>query len=69
MNMIVILVVICALDSVTKGLVKGLEDLEIGERVETVQITASLRSDGILRRVPDTWGKLLWFKLKEKTIS
>ena len=44
-------IIIAALVTVTKGLVKGLEDLEIRGRVETVQMTALLRSAWILRRV------------------
>ena len=47
----VIPILIGALGTVTKGLVKGLENLEIRERVETIQITALLRSARILRRV------------------
>ena len=35
----------------TKGLLKGLEDLEVGGRVETIQMTALLRTVRILRRV------------------
>ena len=46
--------VIGALDTVTKRLVKGLEDLEIRGRVETIQTTALLRSARILRRVLKT---------------
>ena len=42
--------VIGALGTVTKGLIQGLEDLEITGRVETIQTTASLRSTRILRR-------------------
>ena len=38
----------------TKGLVKGLEDLEIRGRVETIQTTALLRSIRILGRVLET---------------
>ncbi len=30
--------------TVTKGLLKGLEDLEVGGRVETIQTTALLRT-------------------------
>ena len=41
-----------ALDTVTKGFVYGLEDLEIKRRLETIQTTALLRSARILRRVP-----------------
>ena len=40
--------------TVTKGLLKGLEDLEIGERVKTIQTTALLRMARILRRVLET---------------
>ena len=56
--------------TVTKGLVQGLDDLEIRWRVETIQyIVALLRSAGILRRVPETWGDLLSLKLQWETIS
>ena len=44
-----ILIVIGALGTVTKGLVQGLDDLEITGRVETAQTTALL-----LRRVLET---------------
>ena len=44
-------IVIGAFVTVTKGLLKGLEDLEIGGRVETIQTTALLRTARILRRV------------------
>ena len=37
-----------ALGTVTKGLVKGLENLEIRELVETIKTTALLRSARIL---------------------
>ena len=43
-----------AFGTVTKGLLKGLEDLEVGERVETIRTTALLRTSRILRRVLDT---------------
>ena len=43
MKVTVILIVIGALDTVTKGLVQRLEDLEIRGRVETIQTTALLR--------------------------
>ena len=36
---------------ISKGLIKGLEDLEITGQVETIQTTALLRSAKILRRV------------------
>ena len=47
-------IVIGALGTVIKGLVQGLEDLEIREWVETIQTTALLRSARILRRVLET---------------
>ena len=55
-NMLVTIIpiVIGAFGTVTKGLLKGLEDLEVGGRVETIQTIALLRTDGILRRVLET---------------
>ncbi len=47
-------IVIGAVCTVTKGLVKELEDLEIRGRVETVQTTALQRSARILSRVLET---------------
>ena len=47
-------IVIRAFDTVTKGLLKGLEDLEVGERVETIQITSLVRMARILRKVLET---------------
>ena len=61
--------VIGAFGIVTKGLLKGLEDLEVGKLVETLQTTTLLRTARILRRVLETWGDLLSFKLQWKTIS
>ncbi len=46
--------VIGAFGTVTKGLLKGLEDLGVGGRMETIQTTALLRSARILRRVLET---------------
>ena len=54
MKMTIIQIVIGALGTVTKGLVQGLEDLEIRGRVETIQTTVLLRSARILRRVLET---------------
>ena len=62
-------IVIGAFGTTTKGLLKGLKDLEIGVRVETIQTTALLRTARILRRVLETWGDLLSLKLQWKTIS
>ena len=60
-------IVIGAFGTITKGLLKGLEDLEVGGRVETIQTTALLRMARILRRVLETWGDLLSLKLQWKT--
>ena len=56
MKVTIIPIVIGAFGSVTKGLLKGLEDLEIGGRVETIQTTSLLRTARILRRVQETSG-------------
>ena len=52
--MTIIPIVIGAFGTVTKELLKGMEDLETGGRVETVQSTALLRTARILRRVLKT---------------
>ena len=44
-------IVIGALGTKTKGLLKNLENLEVGGRVETIQTTALRRTARILRRV------------------
>ena len=54
MKVIIIPLVIGALGTITKGLSKDLEDLEVGGRVETIQTTALLRTARILRRVRET---------------
>ena len=69
MKVTIIPIVIGAFGTVTKGLLKGLEDLEVGGRVETIQTTALLRTVRILRRVLETWRDLLSLKLQWKTIS
>ena len=69
MKVTIIPIVIGAFGTVTKGLLKGLEDLEVGGWVETIQMTALLRMARILRRVLETWGDLLSLKLQWKTIS
>ena len=58
MKMTIISVEIGAFSTVTNGSLKGLEDLEVGGRVETIQTTALLRtfrntekSPGDLRRL------------------
>ena len=69
MQVEIIPIVIGAFGTVTKGLLKGLEDLEVGGRVETIQTTALLRTVRILRRVLKTWGDLLSLRLQWKTIG
>ena len=69
MKVTVIPIVTGALGKVTKGLVQEMEDLEISGRVETIQTTALLRSNRILKRDLKTWGDLLSLRLQLKTIS
>ena len=63
MKVTIIPIVIGAIGTVTKGLLKGLEDLEAGGWVETIQTTALLRTARIPRRVLETWGDLESLKL------
>ena len=58
-----------AFGTVTKGLLKGMEGLEVGGRVETIQTTALMRTARILRRVLETWEDLLSLKLQWNPIS
>ncbi len=51
MKVTIIPIVICAFGTVSKGLLKGLEDSEVGGQVENIQTTALLRTTRILRRV------------------
>ena len=69
MKVTIMPIVIGALGTITKGLLKGQEDLEVGGQVETIETTALLRTARILRRVLETWGDLLSLKLQWKTIS
>ena len=69
MMVTIIPIMVGAFSTVTKGLLKGLEDLEVGGWVETIQTTALLKTDRILRRVLETWGDLLSLKLQWKTNS
>ena len=69
MKMMIVPIMIGAYGTITKGLLKGLEDLKVGGQVETIQMTALLRTARILRRVLETWGDLLSLKLLWKTIS
>ena len=69
MKVTIIPIVIGTFGTVTKGLLKGLEDLVVGDRVETIQTTALLKTARILRRVLETWGDLLSLNLQQNTIS
>ena len=66
MKVTIVPIVIGALGTITKGLLKGLEDLEVGRRVETNQMTALLRTARILRQVLETWEDLLSLRSSEK---
>ena len=66
MKVKIIPIVIGAFGTVTKGLLKGLEDLEVGGRVETIQTTVLLKTVRILRRVLETWGAFLSLILQWK---
>ena len=68
MKVTIIPVVIGDVDTITKRLIKGLEDFEIRRRVETIQTTTLLRSARILKRVLETWGDLLSIRLHWMTI-
>ena len=59
MKVTIVPIVIGVLGTITKGLLKSLEDLEVDGRVETIQTTGLLRKVIILRRVLETWGDLL----------
>ena len=59
MHVTIIPNVIGAFGTVTKGLQKGQEDLEVGGRVETIKTTTLFRTARILRRVKETWGDLV----------
>ena len=54
MKVTIVPIVIGAFGTITKGLLKGLEDLEVGGRLETIQTTALLKTARILRRVLET---------------
>ena len=69
MKVTIVPIGIGAFGTITKGLLKGLDDLEVGGQVETIQMTALLRTARILRRVLESWGDLLSLKLQWKTIS
>ena len=69
MKVKIIPIAIGAFGTVTKGLLKGLKDMEIKGWVEIIQATALLITTRILRRVVETRGDLMSLKLQWKTIS
>ena len=69
MKVTIIPIVIGAFGTVTKELLKSLEDLEVGGRVETIETTALLRTARILRRVLETWGDFLSLKIQWETVD
>ena len=66
MKVTIVLIVISAFSTVAKESLKGLKDLEVGGRIETIQMTALLRTFRILRKVLETWGDLLSPKPQRK---
>ena len=67
----IIPIVIGAFGTVTKGLLKGLENLEVAGRVETIQSSIdensqnTEKSSGDLRRLAGTPTPVMWKTLKE----
>ena len=64
MKVTIIPIGVGAFGTVTKGLLKGLEDWEVGVRVEIIETTTLLRTARILRRVLETLGDLLSLHLR-----
>ena len=64
----VILILIGALSTDTKGLVKELEDLDIGGQMEIIKTKALFRSVRLLTRIKDIERDFLWIRLLWKTI-
>ena len=54
MKVKIVAIVIGALGTITKGLLKGLEGLDVDGQAETIQMKALLRTARILRRVLET---------------
>ena len=64
MKVAIIPIVVGAFGTVTKGLLKGLGDLEAGGQVETTQTSAFFKTARILRRVLKIRGDLRSLKLQ-----
>ena len=69
MKVTIVAILIGAFGTVTKWILKGLDDLEVGGRVETIQTTTLLQTARIPRRVRETWGDFLSLRLQGKSIS
>ena len=69
MQVAIIPIIIRAFGTVIKGLLKGLEELEVGGRVEFIQTTALLRTATILGRVVETWEDLVSFRFQWKALG
>ena len=52
MKVTIIPIVIGAFGTVTEGLLKGVEDLKVSGRVETIQTTTLLRTARIIQKSP-----------------
>ena len=59
MKVTIIPIVLGAFSTVTKRLLNGLEDLELGGRMETIQTTTLLRTARMQKRILETYGGLL----------
>ena len=64
MKVTIIPIVIGAFGTEIKWLLKGLEDLEVGGGVETIQTTTLLSTARILRSLLETRGDLLSLKIQ-----
>ena len=64
MKMTVIPILNDALGTIFKGLLRELDEMEIGGRTEPIQLTTLLRSARILRGVLEPGGDFLALKLK-----
>ena len=58
------IVIIIALGTILKGLLSGLEEMEIRGQAVTNQTSVLFRSARILRRVPEICGDLLSLRLR-----
>ena len=69
MKVTIVPIVIGVFGTVTKRLLKGLEDLEVGGQVETIQTIALLRTARILKKSPGDLRRLAVTQTPVKTIG